>query len=163
MNKLITLALCTFCACTSFTPPRTYDVQNSKVFNGPLEKVWSATIASLGQRGIIVNNLDKQNGLITTNPWVNPSWTGAQNPDADCGELSRPGLGTFRLRLTVTFNLLLKPVDSSRSSVKIVSLFVGTYSSVDAFGAVYDDVRTLNCSSKGALEKELFDAIQSQL
>ena len=65
-----------------YTPPSsTQNIQKSVTINEPKDKVWSRLIPALSQSFFVINNLDKESGLI------NISYSGDPELFIDCGEI----------------------------------------------------------------------------
>jgi len=92
---LVVLCVLPGCASVSFDyrPPTTTIRQNhAKDVSRPKDQVWNDTVAALGQRFFVINNLDKASGLI------NISYSGDPARYVDCGSgavnISGPGAKT---------------------------------------------------------------------
>jgi|SRR5690625_1450502 len=76
------LGLLTGCALgtTSYSPPAAYGhIENEKIINRPIDEVWASAIPSLGKDFFVINNIDKDSGLI------NLSYNGNPEKYLDCG------------------------------------------------------------------------------
>lgn len=66
----------------SYTPPSTsYSVENEKIVNQPFNKVWAQSVSQLSKQFFVINNIDKDSGLI------NISYSGNPQPYIDCGRI----------------------------------------------------------------------------
>lgn len=74
------------CATTAYTPPLAQPAQNSVTIDYPREPFWKAFISALSQNFFIINNLDKETGLI------NVSYNGDPERFVDCGSITINGL-----------------------------------------------------------------------
>lgn len=63
-------------------PSTIQPLSNYKEINRPKDAVWNASVANLGKQFYIINNLDKQSGLI------NISYTGDPERYVDCGTIT---------------------------------------------------------------------------
>jgi hypothetical protein len=163
MKKAIISTLFILSSCVSFKPPQTYQYENARAFSAPLDKVWSAMIATLSEKNVPIKNLEKSSGLLTTDRWISPDWVNGTSIDADCGVMTPPGLGSFRVRLYVTFNVFVRAIDSAHATAQVNAVYGGIFDQVDAFGGIHEGQAVKECNSKGALEKRILDAIQSKL
>lgn len=86
MRKLCALSLTTIilagCATgtTNYTPPADYkQVTNQKIINKSFDRAWKDTVSNLSKDFFVINNLDKNSGLI------NVSFSGNPENYIDCG------------------------------------------------------------------------------
>jgi hypothetical protein len=96
-NLRVVAALCVLAGCASvsvdYRPPSITPRPNqTKDVSRPKDQVWNDTVAALGQRFFVINNLDKSSGLI------NISYSGDPLRYVDCGSgsvnISGPGAKT---------------------------------------------------------------------
>lgn len=82
---LIASAVSVLAGCASgsqhYTPPGEYQASNSKTVNRGFDSVWADAIPALGKQFFIINNLDKDSGL------VNLSYSGEADAYVDCGKV----------------------------------------------------------------------------
>jgi len=82
---LIFLVIMPMAGCSSkfkYTPPTTQPVlNNSIVVNKSKDEVWKEIVPALGGAFFVINNLDKESGLI------NISYRGAPEKYVDCGHI----------------------------------------------------------------------------
>lgn len=45
--------------------PATYDIETSRTFNAPYDKVWKATVDSIGQSFFVLENIEKDSGIMS--------------------------------------------------------------------------------------------------
>lgn len=80
---LIASAVSVLAGCASgsqhYTPPGEYQTTNSKTVNRSFDSVWADAIPALGKQFFVINNLDKDSGL------VNLSYSGEAEKYVDCG------------------------------------------------------------------------------
>lgn len=50
---------------TQLTPPQEYQIENSKVFHQPYDKVWRATVESIGESFFVLENIEKHSGIMS--------------------------------------------------------------------------------------------------
>lgn len=86
MKIFVLLLSCCFFAGCSHTlkysrPTSRYDIQNSITIEKSKDQVWSNLIPALSKTFFIINNLDKESGLI------NVSYSGEPEQFVDCGEI----------------------------------------------------------------------------
>jgi hypothetical protein len=63
ITLVVVLAGCAS-ATSNYQPPSTSARNYSKEVNRPKDLVWNDTVAALGQRFFVINNMDKASGLI---------------------------------------------------------------------------------------------------
>lgn len=82
----ITVIVFTICNCaghTDYTAPTPPDnVQNTRIVNMGKDEVWSKIVPSLAKNFFVINNIDKESGLI------NISYSGDPERYIDCGVIS---------------------------------------------------------------------------
>lgn len=71
---------------TTITPPSEHAVANSRTFNASYDKVWKATIASIGESFFVLENIEKDSGILSLSFSVK-----TPNDYIDCGSLSESG------------------------------------------------------------------------
>ena len=71
---------------TTITPPSEHAVANSRTFNVSYDKVWKATVTSIGESFFVLENIEKDSGILSLSFSVkNP------NDYIDCGSISESG------------------------------------------------------------------------
>lgn len=63
----------------SYTPPKAYKLESSKVVAKSYDALWAEAVPELGKQFFVINNLDKASGLI------NLSYSGDPEKYVDCG------------------------------------------------------------------------------
>ena len=71
---------------STVTPPSEHAVVNSRTFNAPYDKVWKATITSIGESFFVLENIEKDSGILSLSFSVKKP-----NDYIDCGSISESG------------------------------------------------------------------------
>jgi len=81
---LLPLILSAGCAHSyKYTKPASfYNIENSIIIDKPKDEVWAKLVSSLSETFFVINNIDKESGLI------NVSYSGTPENFVDCGEIS---------------------------------------------------------------------------
>lgn len=91
----LVFAICAGCGTIqrNTTPPPDYQAEDSRVFNQPYEKVWQAVVQSVGSSFFILDNIQKDSGILTLSFSV-------QDPNEyiDCGIMNTQGTGLYSSR-----------------------------------------------------------------
>jgi hypothetical protein len=178
LSLLLSAILLVGCAGTqSYTPPiGTTAATNEKIVNKPIDKVWKTSVAELGKRFFVINNLDKASGLI------NVSYSGSPESYVDCGQVTSyvknargertynfpasraemnyeimNGNGLFlihrKMNLEGRINLIFEPIGTSKTKVTANTKYVLTRStsvtSVAGNGIPSNNSSTISFNSGG--------------
>jgi len=86
MKKIILGIFCLICGCSFgnihyYEPADKPNVKNVIIINKRFDEVWKEIVPSLGKTFFVINNLDKDSGLI------NVSYTGDPEKYVDCGKI----------------------------------------------------------------------------
>jgi hypothetical protein len=142
---VITLALLTgTVAC--YQPPPPVAPRPVVPIAASFDHTWNAVIDIFADNSIPIQSMERASGFIVSremSPIPDDSW-------ADCGS---GGINTVRLR-AASFNVVVRG-DSTSSSVRITTRFVGTVQFAD-------NVRTTECSSNGIWERALEKKVKSK-
>lgn len=79
--RIVAAMLLSGCATVNYTPPIAQPVSNTIVINMPRDPFWKVYLPALSQHFFVINNLDKETGLI------NLSYNGDPERFIDCGRL----------------------------------------------------------------------------
>ncbi len=160
-----------------YTPPTTEPVlSNSTIVNKSKDEVWKEIVPALGKTFFVINNLDKDSGLI------NISYSGDPEKYIDCGyihsyvknlagariydfaaskayqqyeELSGAGLFYVvrKMDLEGRMNIIIEELDASRTRVTTNTKYVVTKTSdirnVEGYVTKYNDTVTFNSGQRG--------------
>ena len=130
--------------CTSVpwvtSPATNYNVVNSKSYQKSFDKVWGNILAFGAQSGMMLNNVDKGNGLI------NAELTAFEDDIADCGKDATMSVTGRR----GTVNIL---VNREKNAVVVT-----VNSELKESRTMMTAATTTTCSSKGVLEARILEA-----
>jgi hypothetical protein len=134
------------CAClllvavaSAGAPPKQHAVEKGARIDGTVEQTWAAVIEVLAEHNWLIQNLEKDSGLIATD------WMGIplSSPFVDCGT---PGMVNVTGR-SMRFNVLLRPAGPSTSmTVNVAAVQTQTNET---------GVYRVECTSTGELEQRL--------
>lgn len=162
--NLVLAAFCLFAVsllgCSASKPPKQYTFENKRTFHYDQDRVWTSVVEYFAQQNIPIKNMDKGSGFIATEYWISPSWAEGSNLDADCGELG--GMNDYQtLTLSVQFNVFVKKLTDSETSVQVNTAFKGLWRYQPFMGGPMQ--KEVACSSTGRLEAKVLDGITSRL
>lgn len=171
-NFLMVLAIATIltnCAVvTKYTPPdRVGAFENSTMLNVDIDTIWISAVSALGKNFFVINNIDKESGLI------NVSYSGRPEKYIDCGLISlefgprknqyygnesssivQYGEGILRRKMTVEgrANIIFEPT-GDKTRVTVNTRYVATKTSqFEAYGRLqpwYTDTVSFNTGEIG--------------
>jgi len=120
---------------------------NSREISGEVDAVWSDIIDVFAIRGIPLATVDKDAGIVVSEP------AAVSDPSlADCGQLS---WGEKVLEFSAEYSVLVRHTNSSSQQVTVASEYVQ-----ERWSMVKDDVHDVPCESTGAFEAALLDEWQ---
>ena len=137
------------CAYT-YKPPQVSAVVPSRVFTGSQEALMEVAQQALTTSGYQITSVDKSAGTISTAP-LNFHLSPA---DANCGTT----MGLDYLKDNRTSTTVRMGVVIQGGNVKVIGTMSGTYLPSDDVQSI-----TLTCVSRGVLENQLLDRIQSDI
>lgn len=83
---------------TTFEPPQEYPIDNSRIFNASYDVVWKATIDSVGSSFFVLENIEKDSGILSL------SFSVKKPSDyVDCGVVSQKGKDYYGKEYQTTF------------------------------------------------------------
>jgi hypothetical protein len=143
MRVLACACLLLVAAASAGAPPRQHTVEKATRIDGSVEQTWAAVIEVLAQHNWLIQNLEKDSGLIATD------WMGIplSSPFVDCGT---PGMVNVSGR-SMRFNVLLRAA-GPRTSMTVNVAAVETQSNESG-------VYRVECTSTGRLERRLHQAV----
>ena len=129
-------------------------IQTSTVFNVNVDKLWDfLVIAITDDMGLPVTTIEKESKLLVTDfvsiPYERLAEISMTQKDMTISSLVF-SQGRYKL------NCLVRKVDSTKTSLKILAHIEGRYS-------LMDTREWYVCKTRGRIEKEIFDAIQNKL
>jgi len=143
---VMTAALSISC---SYTAAVKSDIVDYKIFDAPLDKVWTATVGAITDSDYnSIENIEKDSGLITTG-YVSFRGIGdqiANKPKISLGTWSQ---GRYRL------NILIVEYGENKAKVTVKSIIEGFEDNVTGSWHL--------CHSKGVLEENIFNEIGERL
>ncbi len=153
MKKLTLLLIAVlFVSCaTYYKAPRKNKVENIKVIYKPYDDIWRETVKWFAFKNIPIKNLVKNSGLISTELM----FFNYKNY-VDCG---KPGTLQNIVLDVGNFNVVIEKLGSKNTQVTISLFFKADLTTTNIMDRRYDTHKTINCYSKGVLEKELFNFI----
>jgi hypothetical protein len=138
------------CAClllvavaSAGAPPKQHAVEKGTRIDGNVEQTWAAVIEVLAEYNWLIQNLEKESGLIATD------WMGIplSSPYVDCGT---PGMVNVTGR-SMRFNVLLRPAGPGTS----MTVNVAAVQTQSNDSGVY----RVECTSTGQMERRLHRAV----
>lgn len=157
--KLLVLAgLSLFLAACGSTPVLRKPVERERVYAEPKDKVWDTIITTLARSGALINNVDKETGLIT---FTRILTSGEVNDFAVRDTLSGAFGGSRFNQGAGLMTILVKSVDDAKTKVYVngrVQIRSTMYSS---FGGLSQILHFAN--SNGKMEEELLDQVSVEM
>lgn len=149
-SRLLAGALCTVSLAGCATaPPSTYAVQNSRVYPWSRDQVFDRAVAVSQRNRMFVTTSDRRVGVLNVERRiVSPGRSGAVYDWADCGQVSVLEQPVSQL---AELNLVLEPASAGATRVTINTRFTELRQNVRR------ESHRLNCTSTGALERELLE------
>jgi len=135
-------------ACATPPPPPITTHQEAE-YDATFDEVWEAALDVLSEHQMLVENLERNEGLITT------EWLPVTEDDCDCGtpavfDVDRDRVGKF--------NVFVNEVDEGLIEVQLNTIWRAARYDMEG-----DYVGTSICSSKGTIEKGFQEALQAHL
>jgi hypothetical protein len=157
--KLLILAsLGLFMAACGSTPVLRKPAERERVYAEPKDKVWETVITTLARSGTLINNVDKETGLITFTRIL--SSDEVQN-FAIRGALSSAfGSGRFN-QGSGLMNILVKSVDGDKTKVYVNGRIQIRSTVSSRLGDLSQVVHFAN--SNGKMEEELLDQVSMEM
>ncbi|MBU0473261.1 MAG: hypothetical protein KKF62_03780 [Bacteroidetes bacterium] len=138
--------------CSTYKPPKTYEVVKEMTYNKSFDDVWNLAIEWFANHGTPIKNMDKVSGFIATEY----SLSTRQMNCLDCGSAGQNLFAVQRLDdPRGNFNLLIKKIDDNNVKVTVNCFFKAT--SNVYFDGKLNSSNTIDCNSTGLLEKEIVE------
>ncbi len=130
-------------------------IQDTEIYRAPFDKTWSAAVETILERSLPIALVDKSNGIITTQPVIFASGSGAHvEIDRLAVRPSTPFLGTW-ITGRYTISVFVARLDSNQTRVRITT-HIEAYESNSEY-------QWFECFSKGIIEDGLFKSITAKL
>jgi hypothetical protein len=153
MKKITLILFAIFVGCAT-TPADKPTIKDTQVIRASFDEVWRAAVSTFAEMALPIQSMDKGNGFITigdvrfTSGWAAPKEIDrvAQKPSVLLGTWSG---GRY------TLSVLMRPSGKDSTQVKITTRI-----------EAYEEYMTRDwhtCYSKGVIEKQIFDSIESKL
>ncbi|MEE8449653.1 MAG: hypothetical protein V3S39_08470 [Thermodesulfobacteriota bacterium] len=157
--KILVLAgLGLFLAACGSTPVLRKPVERERVYAKPKNKVWDTIITTLARSGALINNIDKETGLITFTKILS---SGEVRNFAIQGELSGAvGAGRFSQGAGL-MTILVRSVDDAKTKVYINGRIQIRSTMFTRLGDLSQIVHHAN--SNGKMEEELLDQVSVEM
>ena len=139
------------CAVTQVTRP---GIEDSAIISAPLDKVWGAIIATIGDRALPFESVEKESGLITTKFVI---FTSGMVTDEQIDRIAVKPSGLLNVwsQGRYTLNIFAMPSGEGATKVKITT-------HIEAYERNVSNSWHI-CYSHGVLEQELLYAIRSKV
>ncbi len=144
-------------SCSSYKSPKSYNIENERIFSKDYESVWQRVISVFTEFNIPIRNMDKSSGLITTDYNL-----GAEiGQYVDCGTPAK-GLYTYRFENTVmNMNIVVTKVSPAKTKVRVKVFPKSEYAAYEYNNGRWYKAASeiINCVSTGRMEKNILDYV----
>ena len=159
---LLLLFLAMYMNCTSVKPAVKMDIEDTKIFTYKYDNVWTAVSEVLAERDILIQDSQKEAGVISTRDKVF-AYAGAEEEMKKIASIPEIG-GVFRSEINQAkyrFDIYVKRLEGQKTEVRIISqMAISNYKGNE--NLPYRDYWH-TCYSNGTVEKALFDEISTKL
>lgn len=160
IKKIVTLlliALLVGCA-TPGLPPTQTNIEKSKVYSAPYDKVWSAIIAGVAESNLNITTLEKESGIIAiSNSTYDPSWA---NEGTRGSVLGVPDQVMERI---ANFNILATRQGADKTRVQVNSSFKMNVRHGNGSQAIPFTYQWQQAYSNGTLEQIVLDGVARRI
>ena len=139
------------CSTTKITQPRIID---TKIFPSSYDEVWQSLVSSLALMSLPIASIEKDSGLITTNFVIFASGILADNEIKRISVRPSIMLGTWSQGRYI-LSVFVEKLDTNSTKVRITSHIEAYENNVSYSWYV--------CHSKGVIERQIFNSIESKL
>lgn len=142
--------------CATAPPPTNVKIEDTRIYVAPFDKTWGAAVATLAEKGLEIESIDKASGLLTTKFYVlaGASRRGTKNVPTEVGRVAYKPFSMFGMWNSVQYKAnLFMTSEGSSTKVKVTAKIEGTDGS-----NIGRDLQ-----SKGVLEGEILEAIDQKL
>lgn len=130
------------------------DIKNTEVINAPYDRVWSALVATISERGYQIDVIEKESGILNTKTVSLDAGIGG---DVDIDDIAvRPSvmLGIWN-RVNYSYSIHVTETGDNMSRVQI-----NTY--IEAYERNMTE-EWHRCYSRGILENRIFESIREKI
>ena len=139
-------------------------IEKERIITKSYDAVWQSAVEWFATHNTPIKNLDKGSGIITTEYSLS---MGEAYRYMDCGGGNSTFSGKVELaNYSGNFNLLIKKISDNSTKVSVNVFYSCSqnkykYKSVLSSEYVLESSNRVTCSSKGQLEKDVFDYIEA--
>lgn len=154
MRRILVILLClVFTGCATMPPKLNKPFENTRVFNASFDTVWNS-IMQIINKGELITFSDKNNGYISFEKNILVD---------EVREIALAPRGVAWRSATTTLSFIVNQVEKENTSVIINSKIIGHGSGgLNAiFGTAATPAQLIEMGSRGVLEKEYLDKIES--
>jgi hypothetical protein len=150
---LLLIAMLVGCA-TPGLPPTQTNIDKSREYNAPYDKVWSAIIAGVAESNLNITTLEKESGIIAiSNAIYDPSWAN----EGTRGSVL--GVSDQVMERIANFNILATRDGLDKTRVQVNSSFRMNIRYGNGSAAIPFTYQWQQAYSNGALEQIILDGI----
>lgn len=131
--------------------------KSEKIINYDLETVWAAAIRTLGQKGILIQTIDKTSGIISTDEYSYVSGGSGTNKVLDEYVYLPSIMFASWSRGVAKFNLYITAIDANKTKVNLTPHFTACNVQTANYVSFCEWYET---PSKGLLETKLLQEIE---
>ena len=140
------------------TAPAPRQIVKAFPIEAPFGEVWQAAIESFAELQLLIKNMEKDSGLITTD-WIDFPLGKAGKEFCDCGRLA---LMSWEVKRAGRLNVFVKRGSVDSCEIQVNCTYEQTYDSRSWSGRPLPTWKR-RCASTGKLEADIFDMVKSKV